>query len=221
MPLASVVAGLSILIIGDSHLAQPSYLIASLHEDLQRQGAKVHTIGVCGALPYDWTVTKPGTCGGAERVGNRPVVMQQGTKAHTTAVSQLIQTEHPDLVLIVMGDTIGAYKQDDFPMNWVWQQVTALTGAVSASGTRCAWVGPAWGQEKGQYGKTYARAETVSRFLGTNVGPCTFIDSLAMSARGQWPTMDGQHFTASGYQSWGRAISKAVVALPGLPAGKP
>jgi len=217
--LAAAIAGLSILIIGDSHLSQPSYLMSSLHDDLQRQGAKVHSIGVCGVQPYDWTVSKPGSCGSAERVGNKPAVVSPGNRARTTAVAQLIKAEHPDLVLIVLGDTMAAYRQADFPMNWVWQQVSALTGAISATGTKCAWVGPAWGQEGGQYGKTYARAETVSRFLATNVAPCTFIDSLEMSARGQWPTIDGQHFNASGYRAWGDAIARAVARLPLAPAG--
>jgi hypothetical protein len=208
-------AGLSILVIGDSHLAQPNYLMASLHDDLQRQGAQVHSIGVCGALPYDWTVSKAGSCGGAERVGTRPPTTS--ATGQTTAVAQLIKAERPDLVLVVLGDTMAAYKQPDFPMNWVWQQVSTLTGAIGATGVRCAWVGPAWGQEGGKYGKTYARAELVSRFLATNVEPCTYIDSLEMSRRGQWPTIDGQHFSSNGYRAWGDGIAKAVMRLP-LPA---
>lgn len=205
-------AGLSILVIGDSHLAQSNYLISSLHDDLLRQGATVHSIGVCGVLPYDWTVSKAGTCGGAERVGSRPAV--ESSTGKTTAVAQLIRQERPDLVLVVLGDTMAAYKQPDFPMNWVWQQVGSLTGAIAATGTRCAWVGPAWGQEGGRYGKTYARVELVSRFLATNVEPCTYIDSLEMSRRGQWPTIDGQHFSSNGYRAWGDGIAKAVARLP-------
>jgi len=106
--LAAAIAGLSILIIGDSHLSQPSYLMSSLHDDLQRQGAKVHSIGVCGVQPYDWTVSKPGSCGSAERIGNKPAVVSPGNRAKTTAVAQLIKAEHPDLVLIVLGDTMAA-----------------------------------------------------------------------------------------------------------------
>ncbi|MFM9923769.1 SGNH/GDSL hydrolase family protein [Variovorax sp. H27-G14] len=216
MSLAAALAGLSILIIGDSHLAQPSYLMSSLHDGLQRQGAKVHSIGMCGALPYDWTVSKVGNCGGAERIGDQPAT--RSSTGSTTAVAQLIRAEHPDLVLVVLGDTMAAYKQPDFPMNWVWQQVSTLTGAIAATGTRCAWVGPPWGQEGGSYGKTYARAELVSRFLSTNVEPCIYIDSLEMSTRGQWSTVDGQHFGSNGYRSWGNGIAKAVMKLP-LPTG--
>jgi hypothetical protein len=216
--LAAALAGLSILIIGDSHLAQPTYLITSLHDDLQRQGAKVHSIGMCGAMPYDWIVSKAGTCGGAERIGSRPVVRSE--TGRTVAIAQLVKAEHPDLVLVVMGDTMAAYRQPDFPMNWVWQQVGALTGAIAATGTRCAWVGPAWGQEGGKYGKNFARVELMSRFLATNVTPCTYIDSLEMSRRGQWSTVDGQHFNGGGYQAWGNGIAKAVMQLPQLPSAK-
>lgn len=217
MALASVIAGLSILIIGDSHLATPNYLIASLHDNLTRQGAKVHSIGVCGIQPKDWTISAAGDCGGAERIGNQPARRMQPGQVFTTPVAQLIATERPQLVLVVMGDTMAAYKQTDFPMNWAWQQVTALSRSIGSTGTQCAWVGPAWGQEGGEFGKTYARAQLMSRFLKTNVSPCTFIDSLTMSSRGQWSTIDGQHFTSGGYQAWGNAIAKAVAGLPNLP----
>ena len=36
---ASILAGMTILMIGDSHLATPDYLIATLHNDLVAQGA--------------------------------------------------------------------------------------------------------------------------------------------------------------------------------------
>lgn len=217
MALASTLVGLSILIIGDSHLSDPTYLISTLQDDLLRQGAKVHSIGVCGVQPADWTVSVNGKCGGAERIGSRPPVVTVGSQAHTTPVTQLIQQERPNLVLVIMGDTMAAYQQSDFPMNWAWQQVTTLTGAIAGTGTRCAWVGPAWGQEGGKFGKTYARAEVMSQFLAANVAPCTFIDSQRMSTRGQWPTVDGQHFTPAGYRAWSNAIARSVERLPALP----
>lgn len=210
---SALLAGLSILIIGDSHLATPDYLIASLHDDLIAQGAAVHTIGVCGSNPGDWIVASPGgKCGGAERTGKNPAKIS-GTSASTVPVKTLIATDKPNLVLIVMGDTMANYKQE-FLRTWVWQQVKGLTKEISSTGTACAWVGPAWGTEGGKYGKTYARAQQMSTFLSTNVGPCYFIDSLAMSKPGAWATVDGQHFTSTGYQAWGDAITKSVIALP-------
>ncbi len=42
-------AGLVILVLGDSHMAGPSYLISTLHEALEAQGATVSSYGMCGA----------------------------------------------------------------------------------------------------------------------------------------------------------------------------
>lgn len=212
----NILAGLSILIIGDSHLATPDYLITTLHDNLTKAGQEVHTIGVCGVTAESWTKVTSGNCGGAERVGKGPVKLVSGSSAKTTPVTALIEKEHPSLVLVVLGDTMGAYKEDDFPKNWVWQQVTQLSGAIGKTGTACAWVGPAWGTEGSKFGKTFTRVKLLSNFLGKNVAPCTYIDSTAMSKQGEWSTIDGQHFTTSGYKSWGDGIAKAVLQLPVL-----
>jgi hypothetical protein len=210
----NLIASLSILIIGDSHLATPDYLITTLHDGLTKNGAEVHTIGVCGVTAESWTKTTSGNCGGAERVGKGPVKLKSGNAAKTTPITELIQKEHPSMVVVVLGDTMGAYKDDDFPKNWVWQQVTQLTGAISKTGTACAWVGPAWGTEGGKFGKTFARAKVLSSFLSKNVAPCTYVDSLTLSKPGQWGTIDGQHFTSSGYKAWGDGITQAIVQMP-------
>ena len=68
----ATLAGLSILVIGDSHLLNPNYLIGTLHDELLAQKAKVHTVGVCGSTPADWVTVKTGDCGGAERIDRRP-----------------------------------------------------------------------------------------------------------------------------------------------------
>ena len=64
---ASILAGMTILMIGDSHLATPDYLIATLHNDLVAQGANVHTLGVCGANAGDWLKAPPPCCTCASR----------------------------------------------------------------------------------------------------------------------------------------------------------
>ncbi|MPS30443.1 MAG: SGNH/GDSL hydrolase family protein [Alcaligenaceae bacterium] len=212
--MVSLIAGLTILIIGDSHLATPSYLIGSLHDGLLRQGAKsVHTIGVCGSTPAEWLTATPGSCGGAERIGSAKAVVQ-GKAATTVPISTLIAKEKPDLVVLVFGDTMAAYTQPDFPKTWAWQQTTSLVKAISSTNTKCAWVGPAWGSEGGKYGKTYPRVQLMSKFLEANVPPCQYIDSLKFAKPGQWATMDGQHFTQAGYNAWGAAITQALANAP-------
>ena len=50
----SALAGLVILIIGDSHIASKDFLLSSLQDALVNQGAIVHSYGVCGSQPHDW-----------------------------------------------------------------------------------------------------------------------------------------------------------------------
>lgn len=50
-------------------------------------------------------------------------------------ISQLLATDKPDLVLIVMGDTMASYTKPAFPKAWLWQQTTGLTKAIAANGT--------------------------------------------------------------------------------------
>ncbi|MEI2414858.1 SGNH/GDSL hydrolase family protein [Orrella sp. JC864] len=212
--IASALAGLTILVIGDSHLISPGSLIDSLHNALQAGGAQVQTVGVCGTNPGDWVKTTAGTCGSAERIGKAPAKFSSG--GATRPIAELVQAGKPKLVVIVQGDTIGGYKQQSFPKAWAWQQTTQLTRAVAATQTACVWVGPAWGSEGGSYGKTFTRVQQLSAFLASNVSPCEYVDSLKLSKPGQWATTDGQHLTTQGYQQWGQGIASAIAALPGV-----
>jgi hypothetical protein len=211
--ITSFLAGLTILIIGDSHMTVPTHLITSLHDDLVAQGAHVHSLGICGANAGDWTKASPGTCGGSERVDNGPVKVL-GANPMTVPIKQLIATDKPNLVIVVQGDTMAAYDKPDFPKTWVWQQVTALTKDIASTNTTCVWIGPAWGTEGGKFGKTFTRVKLMSSFLQANVAPCTYVDSLTFSKPGEWATVDGQHFTGPGYKLWGDAITKTLDALP-------
>jgi hypothetical protein len=207
---ASALLGLSILVIGDSHMATPNYLISSLHDSLVEQGAAVHSIGVCGTQPGDWAKAVKGSCGGAERTGTEPVI---STLAATTQpIGALIQKDKADLVIVIQGDTIASYDNPEFPKTWAWKQVTDLTKAIAVTNTACVWVGPAWGTEGGKYGKNFKRVEEVSRFLAENVAPCTYVDSLKFSQPGEWKTIDGQHLTGTNYKKWGSAITEAIIA---------
>lgn len=219
MAASSLLAGLTILMIGDSHLATPDYLIKSLHDNLVQQGAQVHSLGVCGSKAGDWTQSVPGECGGAER-RNKDKAVVLGNKASTQPISQLVAADKPDLIVIVMGDTMADYTKPAFPKTWIWQQTTSLTKAIKETGTRCVWVGPSWGSEGGKYGKTYARVELTSKFLASNVAPCDYIDSLSFSKQGQWATIDGQHLTSMGYISWSKAITEALLKTPAVQGAK-
>ena len=207
--MASVLlAGLTVLVIGDSHLSMPTYLIKSLHDGLMQQGAQVHSLAACGVPAGDWVRAVPATCG-ADRVG-KAAPTTVGKEAKTTPIKDLVAADKAKLVIVVMGDTMAGYKQD-FPKVWIWQQVTTLSKEIAKTGASCVWVGPAWGTEGGPFGKNFARVQQMSNLLASTVAPCEYIDSLKFSKQGQWPTSDGQHFTAAGYDLWGSEIVKNVL----------
>jgi hypothetical protein len=214
----AVLLGLSLVVIGDSHLADPSYLMGSMHDQLTQKGAKVHSVGVCGAMPADWTKTTPTDCGRADRVGEAARGVRIEAGGATTPIKELISSTKANAVVIVSGDTIGSYKSAEFPKIWAYQQVSALTKAISETGTACFWVGPGWSNQPGRYGKTNERVQTVNAFLIENTSPCTYIDSTKMSQPGEWKTTDGQHYNNAAYRAWGAAIvgalENAVVANP-------
>lgn len=209
----ATLAGLSILIIGDSHMSNAGYLIDSLHMPLVQAGAKVHSMGVCGSVPGDWTSVKQSNCGGADRVDGGAIKFI-GSAAATKPVKDIISQEKIDLIVVVQGDTLGGYKQATYPRAWAYQQVSALTKDIASSGAACVWVGPAWGTEGGKFGKTFEGVKVVNTFLASNVAPCTYVDSTTFSKPGAWRTVDGQHFTDSGYKMWGSAIVKAIEEAP-------
>lgn len=215
-----LLAGLTVLVIGDSHLATPGYLITTLHDALAKQGATVHSYGACGVAAGDWTRTKRSPCGGAIRESGGEVKVLATSVAKTTPYEALYGKYKPQVVVVVMGDTMAAYDQPSLSRTWIWHQVTALTKDIKESGTACAWVGPPWGSEGGKFGKTFARAAEMSAYLAEIVAPCAYLDSQKMSRQGEWATVDGQHFTGEGYRAWGNAIAAAVASPEFLKAVK-
>ena len=208
-------AGLSILLIGASHLASPTYLVGPLHDELVGQGARVHSIGICGTTPSEWTQVTVGTCGGVERVDRSPPKVLISRAAKTTPLRDLVKADKPDMVIVVMGDTLANYaNKGSFDKSWVNKEVWSITHELAQMNVTCVWVGPAWGTDGFPAGKTNARAKEVSDFLSTRVKPCAYFDSQQMSKPGQWKTSDGQHFYQDGYKAWSDAIVKSIKALP-------
>jgi hypothetical protein len=211
--MSAVLAGLVVLVIGDSHMVTRDYLVTTLHDDLVEQGATVDTYGACGANAEDWVVKSMVTCGRAERHGKAAPIIDRSPKAPTWTISELLERHHPNLVVIVIGDTMAGYGQPSLPKSWIYGQVRSLTGKIKAQNVGCAWVGPPWGSEGSSYHKTFDRVREMSEFLAQSVAPCSFIDSTKFSKPGEWPTIDGQHLTATGYRAWGKDISDSIVRL--------
>ncbi|MFA6970389.1 MAG: SGNH/GDSL hydrolase family protein [Gallionella sp.] len=203
--------GLTMLVLGESHMSINNYLISNLPDELVQQGAKVYSYGACGASAGDWLKTKSVPCG-ATRIDTGTIRERPADIASTQPIDKLIEKHHPDLILLIMGDTMASYDNKEIPKSWVWQSVSSLTKAIKADGTRCVWVGPAWGEDGGKYKKTNARVKEFSDYLSTLVAPCTYIDSLTFSKIGEWKTFDGQHFDKWGYQHWAKSITNAIIS---------
>ena len=217
----SLLAGLTILVLGDSHMVTSGYLITTLHDDLLEQGATVDTYGMCGANAGDWVYPSTVSCGRAERLGKEGPQIDRKSGAPTYQVDTLINKTHPNLVVIEIGDTMAGYGQKEFPQAWIYQQVHALTGRIAAQNVPCVWVGPPWGSEGSSYHKTFDRVKQMSEFLSTAVAPCKFIDSTQFAKPTDWPTIDGQHLTSSGYRAWGADIARSLDQMAPQLAKKP
>jgi hypothetical protein len=206
----ALLAGLAVLIIGDSHMVTRDYLITTLHDDLVAQGATVDSYGMCGANAADWVYPATVSCGKAERHGKDGPIIDRKPAVPTYGIEALITRHHPNLIVIEMGDTMAGYGQAAFPQGWIYEQVRSLTGRIKAQNIPCVWVGPPWGSEGSTYHKTFARVKEMSTFLATAVAPCQFIDSTQFSKQGEWPTTDGQHLTSAGYKAWGADITTSL-----------
>ena len=115
----SAIAGLTLLVLGESHLSFPDHLLDPLQANLTAQGAKVHTLGACGAGAADWIVPKKVDCGAEQLPGGKPQVFGKNAMS-TTPVKDLIAKDKPDLVVIIIGDTMASYPDPQFPKVWAW-----------------------------------------------------------------------------------------------------
>jgi hypothetical protein len=209
--MGGALAGLVILLIGDSHVAMPNYLITSFHEALQAQGATVNSYGMCGGMAADWVLKVTAPCR-AERHGTKGPVYT--TKSEPTwLLNDLIEQNHPNLVIVELGDTMAGYDKPDLPKAWIYEQVHQLTSRIAAQHVPCVWIGPIWGNPASAFHKTDARVTEMSQFLSQSVAPCAFIDSTRFARPGEWPTSDGQHLFQDGYRKWSADLVAAIVQM--------
>jgi hypothetical protein len=204
-------AGLVILALGDSHMA---YMISPLHEALEEQGAAVHSYGMCGAMGTDW-LTKMTTQCAAERHDKGAAVVKNETQP-TWLLTDLINRNHPNLVVIELGDNMAGYGVlPALPRDFIAQDVNQFLAPIKARNLPCVWIGPPWGADTSPYHKTDARVRELSQFLAQAVAPCTYVDTTAFARPGEWATADGEHLTPPSYRKWSLDITGAIVRLRG------
>ncbi|POF62338.1 hypothetical protein CFR73_07375 [Novacetimonas maltaceti] len=207
--MSALLAGLTLLIIGDSHVTFKDSLLSVLPEEFSKQGAKVVTYGVCSSTAADWVVPNPNNgCGAAQRIGDEPIAAPNMKPASPPPVTGLIEKWHPNVVMVILGDTMASYGQNAVSKDWLDEQVKTLTYAIGK--TSCIWVGPTWGQYSPRYGKTDQRATEMASLLKADVTPCVYIDGTQLMKQGSVNTIDGIHATPASYKEWGDAIVKAT-----------
>lgn len=202
--------GLKVLLIGASHLSTPGYLGTNLHDQLTTQGAKVHTLGTCGAQPSNWVIPKQGNCGGLEKRGVQTAQLTIGQTPKTKTYLQLVSEDQPDLVIVVLGDNLADYKAPFINKSLAYEEIKKLTSVIEKSKASCIWIGPTWGNEGARAKKTFKRVNEVSDLLKFSVKPCQYMNSLEMSPANKWHTTDGQHLTLKDYKEWSNKIMEEI-----------
>lgn len=214
----SALAGLSLLVLGDSHWATTGYLATTLQDQLIQRGATVNSFAACGAPPSIWLSVRVASCGTAQRLQRGAMQNKTGPEARTLPIDELVRQYHPNLIAVSMGDTIAGYVQRATPADNIREEAMALTERLKRLGIPCIWIGPAWGTEGGPFLKTFARVQEVNAILAQSVSPCTYVDSTKLSKPGEWPTFDGQHFTLDGYRAYGTALAQQIAQMPEVKA---
>jgi hypothetical protein len=202
----SALAGLVILVIGDS---QMKGLIHDLHDQLEDNGASVHSYLMCGATAHDWLSRTTVSCGRGERHDRGPATISMQQALPTYSLPELIEKNHPNLVVVELGEKL----EPDH--SWVQQEVRTLASRIAASHISCVWVGPTWGQDKPPYPTTDASIRDLTALLSSSVAPCSFFNSTNFARPGELQTTDGTHLSPDGYRRWGKAIADGIVQLHG------
>jgi lysophospholipase L1-like esterase len=202
----AALAGLVILVIGDS---QMKGLIYSLHDELESDGAAIHSYLMCGATAQDWLAHSTVSCGRGERHEHGAPSINTTQTLPTYRLPDLIAQNHPNLVIVELGEKL----EPDH--SWVKQEVHTLATRIAANHLPCVWVGPTWGQNKPSYPTTDASVTDITQLLAGSVAPCSFFDSTTFARPGELQTVDGTHLTPDGYRRWGKAIADGVVRLHG------
>lgn len=217
MSAAGALAGLTFLIVGDSHVSAPGSLATTLHDALAAEGAAVHTAGVCAAAPSHFLRGRSTTCGRVLRGPDGRLSLK--VKAKAPVLDDLLADHTPDHVIFVFGDNMGGYRMKKLPRSFIEAEVTAIVAALPA-GTGCSWMGPPWGEEGTSYRKTHSRAAELNAVLRDLSAPCHYIDVQAATATDAIDTVDGLHPRADGYRLWAQVAATALVQALAPPQGE-
>ena len=214
----SALAGLSLLILGDSHWASQQNLAGVLQDQLIARGATVNSFGACGAPASVWLSARTASCGATQRLQRDRLEGRIGAPGTVTPIDELVQRYRPNMIVVSMGDSMAGYAARATPVDSIKEDAAALTHRIRRLGLPCIWIGPSWGTEGGPFLKSFARVQEVNAVLAQSVAPCTYLDSTKLSRPGEWPTFDGTHFTAEGYRAYATALVEQITQMPEIHA---
>ena len=214
----STLAGLSLLVLGDSHWASQQNLAGVLQDQLIARGATVNSYGACGAPASVWLSARLASCGATQRLQRNRLEGRIGAPSAVTPVDELVRRHRPNLILVSMGDSLAGYMAPRTPADSIREDAAALADRIRGLGLPCIWIGPSWGTEGGPFLKSFARVQEVNTVLAQSVAPCTYLDSTKLSRPGEWPTFDGTHFTAEGYRAYATALVQQITQMPEIRA---
>ena len=211
-----------ILFIGDSH----SYgTFGNTLDSLLRECSDVASYGVGKSIPKWWE--KGGILTRSQSWSRLPDGLEtRGTRQSTPALSQLLDEQKPNVVVIEEGADL-IWKGDDKDVE---TQIQILARQAAQSGRTCIWVGPPKmgrhpepGIKDADWAKYTARLDQIHEILRKSVPEtgCKFIDSYWVT---QYPDQggDGIHYDRAGAEGiaiskkWASYVKDRVSALEGV-----
>ncbi len=193
-----ILAGLTILMLGDSHFATQGYLVTTLQDALIQQGAKVVTEAACGAPAGVWTEAGSAPCGTAERVQSGPIKKDHTEARPRRPIDELIGRYHPNLDHHRVGRHHGRLRPAR-PARPVDRRAVSRPDAAHPGGQHALRLDRARLGHRGrallQDLRPGAGAERLPR--APRWRPAATSTRTKFAQPGEWPTFDGQHYTAA------------------------
>ena len=194
--LNSIGYGYSIVMVGDSHVAQSWG--RHMHARLLTIG-DAHVVGSCGSSPRSWFNDWKTPCGWFRGYKNgKQSSGVKGINAQTPRFSKLIEIHQPDVALIALGANLLNQLKSKKQRAYARKNIHKMLDLVEAAGVQCIWIGPPDGSKKK---KPEHKQDALYDFLVESIGGrCDFINSRQVSMpKMKYPkkcNWDGGHWDA-------------------------
>ncbi|KYG60806.1 hypothetical protein AZI85_12520 [Bdellovibrio bacteriovorus] len=183
----------------------------------------VRTVGLAGGTARSFTdpseAKRTLSFGFADRKNEKQKTVSGGTKATAPLLSDLLEEEKPQRVIIELGDNFADYKtpnaQSDKTVIAQVKQITETLNKNKFNG-KCYWVTPTWTDKANSkpYFKSNMRLTRVIEIIRSEAAPrCQVIDSTTEIGIGEndiKTTSDGLHFDSKNGAKWARGVADRI-----------